>query len=107
MFKIRTTLITSIMSRPALFNVTRAVADKTPHTLRVSIESEAVVSQTNEMLGATVDSRQSTKTVAGSSAQPSDEQLHDLVDFWVARFVSRLDRANGYPADSSSEHRTQ
>lgn len=91
--------LSDLVPAKALFNAARAVADKTPHQLQISIESEALDSQTSQVLGATVDSRQSTKTVSGSDAHPSDEQVHDLIDFWVARFVSRLDRVNGYPVN--------
>ena len=91
-FKIR-----DLVPAKALFDVARMAADMTPHALRMSIESAAVDSETGKLLGATVDSRQSRKTVAGRDAQPSDDQMHDLIDYWVARFVARLDRANGYP----------
>lgn len=82
----------------ALFDVARIVVDKSPQVLRMSIESQALDSQSGKLLGEAVDSRESKQTVAGASTPPSDDQIHDLIDFWVARFVARLDRANGYAA---------
>ncbi len=84
----------------ALFEVARMAVDKSPRVLRMSMESEALDSQSGELLGETIDSRESKKTVAGKSTAPSDDQLHDLIDFWVNRFVARLDRANGYPVSA-------
>ncbi len=79
----------------ALFKVTRMAVGENPYVLRVSIESEALDSQTGALLGETVDRRESSKTVTkGQGAGP--EQLHELIDFWVARFVARLDKANGH-----------
>jgi hypothetical protein len=92
-FKLR-----DLVPAKALFNVARMAADKTPYVLQMSIESEAQDSVTGKLLGAAVDSRESRKTVTGREAPPSDDQVHDLIDYWVARFVARLDRANGYPA---------
>lgn len=83
----------------AMFDAARAVIGKSPQVLRMSIESEALDSKSGQLLGETVDSRESKQTVAGASAPPSNDQVHELIDFWVARFVARLDRANGYPAD--------
>lgn len=80
----------------ALFDVGRMAAGKNPYVLRMSFEAEAKDSETGQLIGETVDSRESRSSVAGKSAQPSDEQVHDLVDYWVARFVARLDKANGY-----------
>lgn len=80
----------------ALFDVGRRVAGKNPYVLRMSFEAEAKDSETGRLIGETVDSRESKSTVAGKSAQPADEQMHDLVDYWVARFVARLDKANGF-----------
>lgn len=88
--------VTDLVPVKALFNAARMVADETPHMLRMSIEGELLDSQSKQLLGAAVDSRESTKTVAGRDAQPSDDQVHDLIDFWVARFVARLDHANGH-----------
>ncbi|WP_322998055.1 DUF3313 domain-containing protein [Castellaniella sp.] len=89
--------IRDLVPAKALFNVARMAVDETPHALRMSIESEARDSQTGKLLGAAVDSRQSRTTVSGRDTPPSDDQVHALVDYWVARFVARLDRANGYP----------
>lgn len=79
----------------ALFKVARAAAGKNPQVLRVSIESEALDSQTGAVLGETVDSRESTATVTKGQA-PASAQLHELIDFWVKRFVAKLDKANGF-----------
>lgn len=79
----------------ALFDVGRRVAGKNPYVLRMSFEAEALDAETGKLIGETVDSRESTSTVAGKSASPSDQQVHDLIDFWVERFVARLDKANG------------
>lgn len=79
----------------ALFKVARMAVGKNPYVLRMSMESEALDSLTGAILGETVDSRESTKTVTRGEA-PSTAQLHQLVDFWVARFVAKLDKANGY-----------
>lgn len=79
----------------ALFKVARAAAGKNPQVLRVSIESEALDSQTGTVLGETVDSRESTATVTKGQA-PASAQLHELIDFWVKRFVAKLDKANGF-----------
>ncbi|MGH8320509.1 MAG: DUF3313 domain-containing protein [Gammaproteobacteria bacterium] len=79
----------------ALFNLGRMAVDMDPYVLRVSIESEAVDAQTGRVLGETVDSRETVKTVTRGE-QPAPAQLHDLIDFWVARFVARLDKVNGY-----------
>lgn len=79
----------------ALFKVARAATGTNAQVLRMSIESEALDSETGAILGETVDSRESGATVIkGNSAAP--EQLHQLVDFWVSRFVARLDKANGF-----------
>ncbi|MGH8111668.1 MAG: DUF3313 domain-containing protein [Rhodanobacteraceae bacterium] len=79
----------------ALFKVARAATGTNAQVLRMSIESEALDSESGAVLGETVDSRESTKTVLkGESAKPA--QLHQLIDFWVARFVARLDKANGF-----------
>lgn len=79
----------------ALFKVARAAAGKNPQVLRVSIESEALDSETGSVLGETVDSRESTATVTKGDA-PASAQLHELIDFWVKRFVAKLDKANGF-----------
>ncbi len=79
----------------AMFKVARMAVGMNPYVLRVSIESEALDSQTGAVLGETVDSRESTKTVTRGEA-PAPAQLHQLIDFWVARFVAKLDKANGY-----------
>lgn len=84
----------------AVFDAARMVAGKSPQVLRMSIEGEVLDSQTGALLGEAVDSRESKQTVAGASAAPSDDQVHDLIDFWVSRFVARLDSANGYPVGS-------
>lgn len=79
----------------ALFKVARAATGTNAQVLRMSIESEALDSQTGAVLGETVDSRESGATVLkGHAAEP--EQLHELIDFWVARFMARLDKANGF-----------
>ncbi|HEX5489196.1 MAG TPA: DUF3313 domain-containing protein [Rhodanobacteraceae bacterium] len=80
----------------ALFDAGRMAAGKSPYVLRMSFEAEATDSETGRLIGETVDSRESTSTVAGKSTEPSDEQVRDLVDYWVARFVARLDKANGF-----------
>jgi hypothetical protein len=79
----------------ALFKVARAAAGKNPQVLRVSIESEALDSETGTVLGETVDSRESTATVTRGDA-PASAQVHQLIDFWVKRFVGKLDKANGF-----------
>ncbi|MGH8402346.1 MAG: DUF3313 domain-containing protein [Gammaproteobacteria bacterium] len=79
----------------ALFNLGRMAVGMDPYVLRVSIEAEALDTQTGKLLGETVDSRETVKTVTRGE-QPAPAQLHDLIDFWVARFVARLDKANGY-----------
>lgn len=79
----------------ALFKVARAAAGKNPQVLRVSIESEALDSETGAVLGETVDSRESTATVTKGDA-PASGQVHELIDFWVKRFVAKLDKANGF-----------
>lgn len=79
----------------ALFKVARAAAGKNPQVLRVSIESEALDSETGAVLGETVDSRESTATVTKGDA-PASAQVHELIDFWVKRFVGKLDKANGF-----------
>ncbi|MGH8283156.1 MAG: DUF3313 domain-containing protein [Gammaproteobacteria bacterium] len=79
----------------ALFNLGRMAVGMDPYVLRVSIESEAVDAQTGRVLGETVDSRETVKTVTRGE-QPAPTQLHDLIDFWVARFVTKLDKVNGY-----------
>lgn len=79
----------------ALFKVARAAAGKNPQVLRVSIESEALDSETGAVLGETVDSRESTATVTKGDA-PASAQVHELIDFWVKRFVAKLDKANGF-----------
>lgn len=79
----------------ALFKVARMAAGKNPQVLRISIESEAFDSQTGAVLGETVDSRESTATVTKGDA-PASAQLHELIDFWVKRFVAKLDKANGF-----------
>lgn len=83
----------------AMFDAARMVAGKSPQVLRMSIEGELLDSESGKLLGETIDSRESRQTVAGASAPPSNDQIHELIDFWVSRFVARLDRANGYPAD--------
>lgn len=79
----------------AVFDLAKMAIDKSPQVLRMSVESEALDSLSGQLLGEMVDSRESKKTVAGSSARPSQEQIHDLIDFWVARLVTRLSHANG------------
>lgn len=79
----------------ALFKVARAAAGKNPQVLRVSIESEALDSETGAVMGETVDSRESTATVTKGDA-PASAQVHELIDFWVKRFVAKLDKANGF-----------
>lgn len=79
----------------ALFKVARAAVGKNPQVLRVSIESEALDSETGAVLGETVDSRESTATVTKGDA-PASAQVHELIDFWVKRFVGKLDKANGF-----------
>lgn len=79
----------------ALFKVARMAVGENPYVLRVSIESEALDSQTGALLGETVDSRESTKTVTKGNGA-SLAQMHELIDFWVARFVGKLDKANGF-----------
>lgn len=79
----------------ALFHVARAATGKSPRVLRMSMESEALDSQTGALLGETVDTHDSTKKVSEGEAATS-AQLHQLVDFWVDRFVARLDKANGF-----------
>ncbi|MGH8233991.1 MAG: DUF3313 domain-containing protein [Rhodanobacteraceae bacterium] len=80
----------------ALFDVGRRAVGKNPYVLRMSFEAEALDSESGRLIGETVDSRESRNTVAGKSARPSGEQVHDLIDYWVARFVARLDKANGF-----------
>lgn len=79
----------------ALFKVARAATGTNAQVLRMSMESEALDSQTGALLGETVDSRESGATVMKGNAA-SSEQLHELIDFWVGRFVARLDKANGF-----------
>lgn len=79
----------------ALFKVARAAAGKNPQVLRMSIESEALDAQTGALLGEAVDSRESSATVTKGDA-PASAQLHELIDFWVKRFVAKLDKANGF-----------
>ncbi|MGB3288106.1 MAG: DUF3313 domain-containing protein [Burkholderiaceae bacterium] len=74
-----------------LFNAARAATDTSPRLLRMSIEGEALDSVSGRVLGATVDGRESGAKVAGSSAPPSADQIHELIDFWVARLGERLD----------------
>jgi hypothetical protein len=78
----------------ALFKVARAAAGKGPRLLRMSIESELVDSRSGKVLAATVDSREGSRRVTEGEGT-AEEQLHQLIDFWVGRFVSRLDRAHG------------
>ncbi|MBN8728138.1 MAG: DUF3313 domain-containing protein [Xanthomonadales bacterium] len=78
----------------ALFKVGRAVAGKAPRLLRMSIESELVDSRSGKVLAATVDSREGSERVTEGEGT-AQEQLHQLIDFWVGRFVARLDRAHG------------
>ena len=75
-----------------LFNVARMATDTSPHVLRMSIEGEVLDSKSGQVLGATIDGRESGATVAGSKTSPSADQVHELIDFWVARFGERLDR---------------
>lgn len=79
----------------ALFKLGRMAVGQNPLVLRMSIESEALDAQTGELLGEAVDSRESSKTVTKGKPASSD-QLHELIDFWVHRFVARLDKANGF-----------
>ncbi len=79
----------------AMFKVGRMVLGKDRLVLRMSMESEAVDAQTGVVLGESMDSRESTKTVTRGNPASAD-QVHDLIDFWVARFVARLDKANGF-----------
>ncbi len=79
----------------ALFKVAQAASGKNPQFLRMSVEAELIDAQSGKVLGAMVDSRE------GSRSVPRDEststgQLDELIDFWVARFVGRLDKANGF-----------
>jgi len=80
----------------AAFDVLRRVVDKNPYVLRMSFEAEALDSESGQLIGETIDSRESKSTVAGQSARPSDKQVHALIDYWVARFVAKLDKANGF-----------
>lgn len=82
----------------AVFEAARLVTGTNPLVLRMSMESEALDSQSGKLIGEAVDSRESGQTVTGASAPPSDAQIHSLIDFWVDRFVARLDRVNGYAA---------
>ncbi|MGH8398118.1 MAG: DUF3313 domain-containing protein, partial [Gammaproteobacteria bacterium] len=59
----------------ALFNFSRIALGMDPYVLRVSIESEAVDTQTGKLLGETVDSRETVKTVTRGE-QPAPAQLH-------------------------------
>lgn len=79
----------------ALFKLGQKAVGENPYVLRVSIETEALDAQTGKVLGETVDSRETAKTVTRGES-PSPAQLHELVDFWVDRFVARLDKANGF-----------
>lgn len=85
----------NLMPVSALFKVARAATGTNAQVLQMSMESEALDSQTNALLGETVDSRESGATVLKGNAA-SSEQLHQLIDFWVKRFVARLDKANGF-----------
>lgn len=84
----------------ALFKVARAATGTNAQVLRLSIESEAVDSETGALLGETVDSRESSKTVIKGNPADSD-QVNQLINFWVKRFVGRLDQANGFPASGT------
>lgn len=83
---------TDLIPAKMLFNVARMATDTSPHILRMSIEGEMLDSVSGQLLGATIDGRESGATVAGSSTPPSADQVHELIDFWVARFGERLDR---------------
>lgn len=85
----------------ALFKVARAATGTNAQVLRMSIESEAIDSVTGALLGETVDSRESSKTVVKGNPADSD-QLNQLIDFWVRRFVGRLDAANGFAPSGSN-----
>ena len=78
----------------ALFKVARAAAGKGQRLLRMSIETELVDSQSGKVLAATVDSREGSERVT-EGERTAQEQLHQLIDFWVGRFVARLDQAHG------------
>lgn len=83
---------TDLIPAKMLFNVARMATDTSPHVLRMSIEGEMLDSTSGRVLGSTIDGRESGATVAGGSAPPSADQMHELIDFWVARFAERLDR---------------
>lgn len=103
--RLRVAVVGSVQVRPglkprdalpvtALFKVARAAAGKGPRLLRMSIESELVDSTSGKVLAATVDSREGSWRVTEGEGT-AEEQLHQLIDFWVGRFVSRLDQAHG------------
>mgnify|MGYP001544268012 CR=1 FL=1 len=79
----------------ALFHVAERAAEVDPFVLRMSIEGELRDAQTGAVLGEAIDSRQGRETVRRGDA-PAPAQLHDLIDFWVARLVAQLDKVNGY-----------
>ena len=83
---------TDLIPAKMLFNVARMATDTSPHVLRMSIEGEMLDSTSGRLLGSTIDGRESGATVAGSATPPSADQMHELIDFWVARFGERLDR---------------
>lgn len=83
---------TDLVPAKMLFNVARMATDTSPQMLRMSIEGEVLDSVSGRVLGATIDGRESGATVAGKSTPPSADQVHELIDFWVARLGERLDR---------------
>ena len=85
--------VTDLVPAKMLFNVARMATDTSPYVLRMSIEGEVLDSKTGKLLGATIDGRESGARVAGSKTAPSVDQVHELIDFWVARFGARLDLA--------------
>lgn len=85
----------NLMPYSAMFKAARVVTGTDPYVLRVSMESELVDSRTGALLGEAVDTRQGTKTIL-KGHEVSSGQLQQVIDFWVDRFVSRLDKANGF-----------
>lgn len=85
----------NLMPYSAMFKAARVVTGTDPYVLRMSMESELVDSRTGALLGEAVDTRQGTRTVLKGHEVGSD-QLKQVIDFWVDRFVSRLDKANGF-----------
>lgn len=87
--------VTDLVPAKMLFNVARMATDTSPHMLRMSIEGEVLDSVSGRVLGATIDGRESGATVTGGTSPASADQVHELIDFWVARLGQRLDRAAG------------